>query len=151
VRTRQQAVVWLASKLRNTPRRGTDAAAREQEVHDTVANVIIAHVPPDARNGSMRRKAIFLAMMVRRLMRVETGDASVDDQDFFGNKRLELAGSLLALLFEDLFKRFNEELRRMASKLIPKVKAEPFDVTKHMRPDLITNALVVALSSGRQQ
>lgn len=34
------------------------------------------------------------------------GDTECDDRDFYGNKRLELAGSLLALLFEDVFKRF---------------------------------------------
>lgn len=35
--------------------------------------------------------------------------------DYYGNKRLELAGGLLALLFEDLFKRLNAELKRQAS------------------------------------
>ena len=36
----------------------------------------------------------------------EMGESELDDRDFYGNKRLELAGSLLALLFEDVFKRW---------------------------------------------
>ena len=38
--------------------------------------------------------------------------AFMDDRDYYGNKRLELAGGLLALLFEDLFKRLCSDLRK---------------------------------------
>lgn len=85
--------------------------------------------------------------MVKRVIEAENSKAAIDDPDYYGNKRLELAGSLLALMFEDLFKRFNWELKSIADKIIPKVKAAPFDVVKHMRPDLIANGLFTAISS----
>ena len=34
----------------------------------------------------------------------------VDDKDYYGNKRLELAGQTMSLLFEDVFKGFNSEV-----------------------------------------
>ena len=49
--------------------------------------------------------------MIRRMLYAMVDSAFVDDRDYYGNKRLELAGGLLSLLFEDLFKRFNHELK----------------------------------------
>lgn len=44
--------------------------------------------------------------MVRRMLCASVDPSFIDDRDYYGNKRLELAGGLLALLFEDLFKRW---------------------------------------------
>lgn len=49
--------------------------------------------------------------MVRRVIQAQLGHLTVDDRDYYGNKRLELAGQLIAILFEDLFKRFNTEVK----------------------------------------
>jgi len=51
-----------------------------------------------------------MALMVRRVILALGDEADVDDKDYYGNKRLEMAGQLLALLFEDLFKRYNSEV-----------------------------------------
>ncbi len=49
--------------------------------------------------------------MVRRVLFAMADDTvKGDDKDYYGNKRLELAGQLLSLLFEDLFKRYNNEV-----------------------------------------
>lgn len=70
-------------------------------------------------------------------------------QDYYGNKRLELAGSLISLLFEDLFKRFNSDLKRQADLVLSKAnRASNFDVVKFMRADTITQGFVHAISTG---
>lgn len=48
-------------------------------------------------------------------MKAQVDGKMVDDRDYYGNKRLELAGSLLSLMFEDLFKRFNWEVCKVLS------------------------------------
>ncbi|XP_059834558.1 DNA-directed RNA polymerase III subunit RPC2 isoform X2 [Hypanus sabinus] len=55
---------------------------------------------------------------------------------------------LLSLLFEDLFKKFNSELKKIADQIIPKQRAAQFDIVKHMRQDQITNGMVNAISTG---
>ncbi|EDM17096.1 similar to RNA polymerase III subunit RPC2 (predicted) [Rattus norvegicus] len=55
---------------------------------------------------------------------------------------------LLSLLFEDLFKKFNSEMKKIADQVIPKQRAAQFDVVKHMRQDQITNGMVNAISTG---
>ena len=60
---------------------------------------------------NFRRKGWFLAIMIRKLIQAEEDPSMIDDRDYYGNKRLELAGSLLSLMFEDAFKRFNSDVR----------------------------------------
>ncbi len=41
-----------------------------------------------------------------------------NDRDFLANKRIECAGDMLSLLFEDLFKRFNSEVKKELDKML---------------------------------
>ena len=55
----------------------------------------------------------------------------------------------MSLLFEDLFKRLNTDLKRMADSVLSKAnRATQFDVAKCIRTDTITYGLESALSSG---
>lgn len=96
----------------------------------------------------MTEKAQYLGVMVRRILQAEHDPRFFTDLDHYGNKRLELAGAMLSLLFEDLLKKFNMELKTIADKMIPKVKAAQFDIAKHIREDFITNGLSTAISTG---
>lgn len=90
---------------------------------------------------------MYVALMIRRVIFAEKDRKAVDDRDYYGNKRLELAGSLMSLMFEDLFKRMCWELKTIADNNIPKVRANPFDIIKFIRSDTITMGLENAISS----
>ena len=96
---------------------------------------------------NFKMKAMYVALMIRRVIFAEKDRKMVDDRDYYGNKRLELAGSLMSLMFEDLFKRMNWELKNIADKNIPKVKAAKFDIIKHIRQDHITIGLENAIAT----
>ena len=60
--------------------------------------------------------------MIKRVVHATLDPSTVDDRDYYGNKRLELAGNSLALLFEDLFKHMNDQLRRQVG--LPSLQAQ---------------------------
>jgi DNA-directed RNA polymerase III subunit RPC2 len=80
-----------------------------------------------------------IALMVRRIIMAMNDPATIDDKDYYGNKRLELAGQLLSLLFEDLLKRFNTDLKKNAENVLSKPnRAAQFDILKCFRQDTIS-------------
>ena len=114
---------------------------------DALAGMVINHIP--VINYNFQSKALYLALMVRRVCIGIKDPSTLDDKDYYGNKRLELAGQLLSLLFEDLFKRFNFELKKAAEAVLSKPnRAEAFDCLKAIRQDTITNGLINAIATG---
>ena len=115
--TSDLALKYMANKLKSKtqlsggkPEWNTERRKPGVEiVRELLATTIVAHIPVNEFN--FRLKAIYLAQMVRRLMCAINNSSFIDDRDYYGNKRLELAGSLISILFEDLLKRFNSELR----------------------------------------
>ncbi|XP_033638583.1 DNA-directed RNA polymerase III subunit RPC2-like isoform X2 [Asterias rubens] len=144
--TQTQALKFIGSKVRQRRMWGGSKKSKTDEAREILATTVLAHVPVVQFN--FKPKCIYLALMVRRVIQAQGDVYKVDDKDYYGNKRLELAGQLIALLFEDLFKKFNSELKKIADQTIPKPRAAQFDIVKHMRQDQITNGLIIAISTG---
>jgi len=144
--TQLQALKYVASKMKVKKFFSAVKKSPIEDARDVLANTVLAHVPVE--NFNFKMKAIYMALMVRRVIEAQGDEKSIDDRDYYGNKRMELAGSLLSLLFEDLFKRLNWELKAIADKNIPKVRAAQFDIIKHIRTDLISVGLENAISTG---
>jgi len=147
--TQQQALDYLGTKVKMARQMFKSSKQRSKidEVRDILANVVLCHVPVVMFN--FQQKVTYLALMVRKMLLAMVDPTAVDDRDYYGNKRLELAGGLLALLFEDLFKRLNTDLARQAQSVLSKAnRATQFDIAKCIRQDTITYGLEHAISSG---
>ncbi|BFU25408.1 DNA-directed RNA polymerase III subunit 127.6 kda polypeptide putative [Entamoeba histolytica] len=117
-----------------------------EEARDVLANLVLPHIEVNRYN--FKTKIIYIALMVNWILKAdETGE--LDDKDYYGNKRMELAGQLMSLLFEDLFKQFNTDLQNAANKgLTKKSRSETFDIIKCISPHRITQGLIHSLSTG---
>ncbi|KAG2492788.1 hypothetical protein HYH03_008949 [Edaphochlamys debaryana] len=149
--TQQQALDYLGGKLKASPKFGQGNEKRRKskvdEARDVLAHVVLCHVP--VPRYQFAQKIAYVAVMMRRMLFAVLDPACIDDRDYYGNKRLELAGGLLSLLFEDLFKRLNSDIKRQADAVLSKAnRATQFDVAKAIRTDTITYGLESALSSG---
>jgi hypothetical protein len=86
--------------------------------------------------------------MARRVLQCADNPALLDDKDYYGNKRLELAGQLLSLLFEDLFKRFNSDLLKEVDKALSSTATRCASATGSHSPTLSASPSVTGSPSA---
>ncbi|QLG70437.1 hypothetical protein HG535_0A03760 [Zygotorulaspora mrakii] len=144
--TQQQALEYIGSKVKTVRRQKLTTL---QEGIEAIATTVIAHLTVEALD--FREKALYIAMMTRRVVMATHNPKMVDDRDYVGNKRLELAGQLLSLLFEDLFKKFNNDFKASIDKVLKKPnRAMEYDalLSINLHSNNITSGLNRAISTG---
>lgn len=85
--------------------------------------------------------------MANKLIKASLGRISEDDRDYYGKKRLDMAGSLLGTHFRQLFRQFTDCMARILKKDIDAGKQE-LDLKKAIKSDIITRGLKTALATG---
>ncbi|KAL6720160.1 DNA-directed RNA polymerase III complex subunit Rpc2 [Lecanora helva] len=151
INTQHEALEYIGLKIqtKGKPTYGNHRRKYVQEAMEALGSVIINHVPV---NGvDFRPKALYVAHMAKRVLMAFHDDTLVDDRDYYGNKRLELAGQLLSLLFEDLFKKFNHDIKAHIDKVLKKpVRTEEFDALRYlnMQSNHITSGISRSVATG---
>lgn len=145
--TQQQALNYLDGKVGS----GSSARAgirKEGQARNIIRDVFLANVP--VSDGNFRPKCIYAAVMLRRMMDAILNSDTMDDKDYVGNKRLELSGQLISLLFEDLFKTMNSFAVESINMLYEKAsRSKPLDFTDPIsKQRIITQGLERAISTG---
>lgn len=134
---KEEALLYLAARLKTgITSWGGYKRPKTAEVTQILLGSFLSHVP--VKNGNFDDKAAFLSYMIRRCILVEKDPKMLDDRDHFGVKRLQLAGNILSLVFEDVIKSLNTELKTRADKhLKARARTSQFDPTAHIRQDKV--------------
>lgn len=145
--SQKQALNFIGNKIKQARAKNVNMkqfnkknTTPETDAMEMLAQGVLNHVP--VHNFCFNSKIVYITHIVRRVLKTVNDRTLLDDKDYYGNKRLELAGSLLALLFEDLFKKFNHDIKENAEKHLSKVRVDTFDVIKFLRPDEITRGIL---------
>ncbi|CAA7057341.1 unnamed protein product [Microthlaspi erraticum] len=148
VHTRQQALDYLEAKAKKQSY--TTPSEKDGRALYILRELFLAHVP--VRDNNFRQKCFYVGVMLRRMIEAMLNKDAMDDKDYVGNKRLELSGQLISLLFEDLFKTMITEAVKKVDMILQKTsRSSRFDFSQSLAGDKhhsITYGLERTLSTG---
>ncbi|XP_030377156.1 DNA-directed RNA polymerase II subunit RPB2-like [Scaptodrosophila lebanonensis] len=125
-------------------RPGVSKEKRLEFARKIVEKEVLPHV--GITNTALPLKIYFVGYMVHKLLMVSLGRRELDDRDNYANKRLDLAGALLALLFRTLLRNLQKEIRMYAQKFLD--KGRDFNMELAVKTSIITDGLRYALATG---
>lgn len=121
--------------------------ARATTIQLVVFNEFLPHMGLNRTTKTSKRKAEFLGYMVRKTLRVYTGQQEPDNRDHYANKRLETPGMLLALLFRQ---HLRIVMRDFQSKLMNAINSGKYtDCRDMLSKKKITSAFKFAMATGK--
>lgn len=85
--------------------------------------------------------------MVNRLIQGHLGRTDEDDRDYYGKKRMDMAGALLSGLFRQQFRTVVTDMKKYLEKELNSGKQE-FNIRNAIKSDIITRGLRSALATG---
>ena len=132
-------------------REGTTEVTKEkrQRYIDHILNCeVLPHQGLQRTPDILRAKALYLGLMVRKLMRVYTGDLQSDDRDHYAAKRVDCAGTQFGLLFRQVFRNVHKSIALAIQRAAEGKKLQFTNVGNLVAGRKITQAFRYALASG---
>lgn len=112
-----------------------------------MAKNFLPHISTQDDEASFRKKAFFVGYMVFRCLQVHCGTKEQDDRDYYGKKRLDMAGSLLSSLFRQLFQTMVDTMGKELKRKLDTGNTV-LDIQGAIKTDIITRGLRTALATG---
>jgi DNA-directed RNA polymerase II subunit RPB2 len=123
---------------------GVTRPKRIQYAKEILQKELLPHV--GVNEDCETKKAYFLGYIVHRLLLCALGRKKEDDRDHFGNKRMDLSGPLIAMLFRQLFRKVTKDVRLYSQRCIDSGK--DIQLTLAVKAKTITSGLKYSLATG---
>ncbi len=140
VDTVADAILFIGNRVAH----GQVEEYRIQKAETVVDRNFLPHI--GRTNENRKDKALFLGEMACRVVELKLGRRRTDDKDHFKNKRLRLAGLLLADLFRVAFRNLCRDVKYQLERI--GVKGSIITVSAAVRPGIIAERLQHALATG---
>ena len=140
VQTIEDAILYIGNRVAF----GQVKEFRIKRAETILDRNLLPHIgrEPDERQD----KAIFLGEMASRIIELKLGKRQEDDKDHLRNKRIKLAGPLLAELFRSAFWSLYRDMRYQFRRMSTRRKGVL--ISAAVRPGIITSRIQHALATG---
>jgi len=138
--TVRDAIMFIGNRVAH----GQVEQYRLQKAENVIDKNFLPHI---GRTKEKRaEKALFLGEMACRVIELKLGKRKPDDKDHFKNKRLKLAGPLLADLFRVAFRNLCRDIKYQLERI--GIKGQMITISVAVRPGIISDRLKHAIATG---
>jgi len=137
----KDALLYIGNRL--APGQVEDYRAKKAET--VVDRNFLPHIGRTA--AERKEKALFLAEITTRIIELKLGRRAPDDKDHYSNKRLKLAGALMADLFRISFRNLIRDLKYQLERITIR-RHQELSITNAIRPGIITERIQHAVATG---
>ncbi|MCX8195760.1 MAG: DNA-directed RNA polymerase subunit B [Acidilobaceae archaeon] len=140
---RTKALEFLGNRLAL----GQPVQIRIQRAEEFLDNQLLPHI--GTRPEDRIKKAFYLAEMANRVLQLYLGKRAEDDKDHYSNKRVRLAGDLLAEIFREAMEVFVRSLQSQLEEHLAQMSyRDRLKLVALVRSDIITERLKTAIATG---
>ncbi|MEN2999571.1 MAG: DNA-directed RNA polymerase subunit B [Acidilobaceae archaeon] len=140
---RMKALEFLGNRL--VP--GQPLPLRIQRAEEFLDNQLLPHI--GTRPEDRIKKAYYLAEMANRVLQLYLGKRPEDDKDHYSNKRIRLAGDLIAEIFREAMDVFVKTLQSQLEEHLAQMSHRgKLRLMALVRSDIISERLKTAISTG---
>jgi DNA-directed RNA polymerase subunit B len=136
----KDAILFIGNRVAH----GQIEEYRVQKAETAIDKNFLPHIGRTSQNR--RDKAVFLGEMACKAVELKLGRRQPDDKDHFKNKRLRLAGPMLADLFRIAFRNLARDIKYQLERI--GVKGPIITVSVAVRPGIITERFQHSLATG---
>jgi DNA-directed RNA polymerase II subunit RPB2 len=150
IQDQNDAINYLTTKIRVPSKykySETDKDVRQKQKRKYLESLLVNNFLPHITGGSSA-KVYYLGYMINKLLNCALGRHKPDDRDSYTNKRVDLVGPLLDMLFRQFFKKMINECNKYWKKRTNNNDEKPFNIINQIRPNTIEQGLKAALSTG---
>lgn len=135
-----EAILYIGNRVAQ----GQVEEYRRQKAESILDRNFLPHI--GRRMEKRLEKALFLGEMTCRVIELKLGKRKPDDKDHFKNKRLKLAGPLLADLFRVAFRNLCRDIKYQLERM--GVKRQMIAISAAVRPGIISERFQHAIATG---